>query len=115
MSPHNPFPDFDTPKPREIEYKGFTIRSVPDYALYQIVKPGDTLPASLGGQFTKIELVKSQIDRYMEETEAAVKIDSLPEFLAVARHEPYSPEKIKRGRPYKFQRETEQKGEEKID
>jgi hypothetical protein len=114
MSHHNPFTDLDTPPSRDLEYKGFTIRLLPGYGLYEIVAPRDNLPSTLGGRFTKIELVKHQIDSYLEATEAAIKIDSLPEFLTVSRHRPYSPEKIKRGRPYKFQ-EQDKKGEEVID
>ena len=52
----------------EIEYKGFRVRKRIEMNLYCIICPvGKGLHKSLEGDFTKMELLKSQIDRFIEE------------------------------------------------
>jgi hypothetical protein len=52
----------------ETEYKGFKIRKRIELNLYCIVCPeGKELHKSLAGDFTKMELLKGQIDRFLVE------------------------------------------------
>jgi hypothetical protein len=52
----------------ETEYEGFKIRKRIELNLYCIVCPdGKELHKSLEGDFTKLELLKAQIDRFLEE------------------------------------------------
>jgi hypothetical protein len=52
----------------ETEYKGFKIRKRIELNLYCIICPdGKELHKSLEGDYTKMELLKGQIDRFLEE------------------------------------------------
>jgi hypothetical protein len=74
----------------KLSYKGFPIERVPPYHLYEITpREGCDLPPTLAGKYTKLETLKGQIDRYLNEVPAATA-----ETAYVQR-----PKKPKRGRP----------------
>lgn len=52
----------------ETEYKGFKIRKRIELNLYSIICPeGKELHKSLAGDFTKMEILKTQVDQFLAE------------------------------------------------
>jgi hypothetical protein len=74
----------------KLSYKGFPVERVPPYHLYEITpREGCDLPAMLAGKYTKLETLKGQIDRYLNEVPTATAATAYVE----------RPKKRKRGRP----------------
>jgi hypothetical protein len=87
-------PAFTFSLPEQPEpYRGFPIQRLGPYFLYEIIKlEGYMLPARIDGSFTKLELLHTEIDKYLEDNPNATADNS------------YIPANLKRhvGRPAKL-------------
>ncbi len=68
MQPIEPELQGSFPKKQfEITYRDFLITKRNDFPLYRILPPGDKLlHRTIDGEFSKIELLKSQIDKFLD-------------------------------------------------
>jgi hypothetical protein len=84
-----PYQPFYMPTELQVDYRGFKILKRPEFNLYSIVvSQGKKIHKTLEGDYTKLELIRSQIDKFLEKnrTSDAAFTDAAP----------------KRGRPKKI-------------
>lgn len=89
---YKPINDYSKPADTlSFEYRGFRIEKLKEHTLYQIVsKEGMSLAPMLRGSFTRVEIVKRQIDEWFKDQTPETSSEAA--FITI-------PLEVKRGRP----------------